>query len=619
MSEYSEQQFVALVQKAEADASNDLNAYKTRLAIFAVLGYAVIFTVLILLLVLVGGTVAIAFLSTSLALLLIKKKIIFVILIAIWTFLKALWIKFDPPVGYTLKRELCPVLFAEIDELTKTLDALKIHQIILDEHLNAAVVQHPRFGVLGGQQNTLILGLQLLLALSPQEMRSVLAHEFGHLSGNHSRFSAWIYRIRLTWHRVMLAFDDSNSFGAKLMRRFFDWYAPKFSAYSFALARNNEYEADRVAVELTSPDVAAKALVNVYATAPYIDQVYWDVFFRQADEMPEPPGRPYEGLADFLKETPISRDELVARINTEMAVETHYADTHPALKDRIDAITSDNVIPDPPANNAAEIWLGSHYQEALDKFDQDWLGHNQARWKDRYDYVTDANKAIKEYKNKSLDELNYDELWDFATWVNEFEGIDASLPIYRAYQTRDPESIGAAYYIGKILIGQKNEEALGHLKIAFGNPNTLEDAAQWGYDFLKQQGEDEKAEVWREEALQVNQVHREAYQEREQVTPEDYIEPAVISDELLEDIKRQLSAHKNVGAVWLAQKVLKHNPNNPAYVVAFRPRGFYMSIDSVMAKVSEALEIDADIFVVSLWGNTKKLGKKIKKIGTKIL
>lgn len=332
MSEFNEEGFIELVKKAERDSFNNITLYKTRLALFALLGYAVIFTVLTALIVLVGGTIGIAFISSSLALLLVKKKFIFIILIAIWTFLKALWIKFDPPTGYILDRDDYPELFTEIDNLTKTLDALKIHQVILDEQLNAAVVQHPRFGILGGQKNTLFLGLQLLLALSPQEMRSVLAHEFGHLSGNHSRFSGWIYRIRLTWHRIMVAFEDSDSFGASLMRRFFDWYSPKFSAYSFALARNNEYEADNIASELTSANVAAKALVNVYASAPYIDQDFWGEYFQKADEMPEPPTRPFEGLADFLKSSPISRKELIARIDKELETETHYADTHPSLR-----------------------------------------------------------------------------------------------------------------------------------------------------------------------------------------------------------------------------------------------------------------------------------------------
>ena len=40
-----------------------------------------------------------------------------------------------------------------------------------------------------------------------------------------------------------------------------------------------------------------------------------------------------------------------------------------------------------------------------------------------------------------------------------------------------------------------------------------------------------------------------------------------------------------------------------------------MSFESVMAKVAGTLEFDADIYVVSLWGNTKKL-RNIGNINT---
>ena len=619
MAVLTEESFVELVQKAEKDAEQNINAYKIRLALFALVGYAVIFTVLVLLLALVGGIIAIALISSSLAILLIKKKLIFVILLAIWTFLKALWIKFDPPEGYTLKRKEYPELFAEIDDLTKALDALKIHQVILDERLNAAVIQHPKFGVLGGQQNTLFLGLQLLLALSPQEMRSVLAHEFGHISGNHSSFSGWIYRIRLTWHRVMVTFESSGSVGALLMRCFFNWYAPRFSAYSFALARNNEYEADKVSAKLTSPDIAAKALVNVHATAPYIEEKFWNEYFKKAEDMPKPPHGPYEGLAKFLKNTPLTREELAERINKELEVKTHYSDTHPSLKDRVNAISSGDVMPDSFETNTAEIWLGKKYQYVLYRFDRSWMRENQENWKNRHEYVTHAKKTLEEFKDKPLDELSDEELWNFAGWTSEFNSDEAALPLYRSFQKRDPDSVGAAYCIGRTLISQKDEEALSHLMVAFNSPDTIEDAAQWGYHFLKQQGKDEEADNWWKEALTLNQVYQEAYAEREQVSPDDEYGQPVINDDLFDKIMMTLSEHRNAGSAWLAQKVLKHDNGDPVYVVTFRPKGFYWSFEEVMKKVAGTMKVDANVFVVSLWGDTSKLGKKIKRSGIKII
>lgn len=532
--------------------------------------------------------------------------------------MKALWIKFDTPQGHVLEREKYPNLFEELDSLTTTLNALTIHQVIIEDTLNAAVIQHPRFGLFGGNKNTLFLGIQLLLALSPAEMRSVLAHELGHLSGNHSRFSGWIYRVRLSWFRIMDAFENSDSFGAGLMRRFFNWYAPKFSAYSFALARTNEYEADQVAARLTSADTAAKALINVYAQAPYIDGEFWNTYFKQADDRPSPPIPPYEGLAQFLKQTPISRQRLLENIKQVMQEETHYADTHPALRDRVEAITHDAVLPDTFDVNAAESWLGTGYQDILTRFDRDWMARNEENWKNRYDYVETARRVLAKNRDVDPNTLNDDELWELSQYKDEFEGDDAALAVYQCYQQRHPDSVGAAYYIGRILSARGDVSAIEHLRIALNHPNTLQQAGQWGYQLLSEQGNEGVAEKWWQEVLQVNEGQRISAQQRESICLSDTLRTPDIDDSLLQSTVDLLKAHRNAGACWLAQKEIQDD-GAPVYIIAFRPRGFYWSFNKAQAAVAEALTVDADVFVVCLWGDNSKLAKKVKKAGIKIV
>ena len=75
MAEMSEDQFIELVKKAEREAGENIGMYKTKLALFAVLGYVVIFSIIVCLVVLVGGTLATAFISSTLFILLLKKKL----------------------------------------------------------------------------------------------------------------------------------------------------------------------------------------------------------------------------------------------------------------------------------------------------------------------------------------------------------------------------------------------------------------------------------------------------------------------------------------------------------------------------------------------------------------
>ncbi len=619
MSINSEEDFIRIVKKAEQDASNNLSLYKTKLALFGIIGYLVIFTVLIVLVVMIGGLVGIAMVSTSLFLLLVKKKLIFAILFAIWMLIRSLWVSFEAPKGRILKRKEYPELFEQIDTLTKQIDSLKIHKVILDERLNAAVVQHPRLGILGWHENTLFIGLQLLIALSPEEMQSVLAHEFGHLSGNHSRFSAWIYRVRLRWQQVMDTFDKTSSWGARLMSRFFNWYAPQFAAYSFALARNNEYEADGISAELTTPEIATKALVNVYATSPYIESNYWDQFYEFADKLSEPPHAPFEGLADFLADNPLSQDEVLAKIKAEMQIETHYSDTHPSLKDRVDAIGAAPQLPVAPKINAAKAWLGKQYQAIMQEFDQKWLDDNQEQWKNRHEYVTKAQTKLKEFSQQEHSALNDEDLWNYAFWTHEFSRDDTALPLFMSYQERYPQDTDAAYFVGRLLLNRNDAGGIDHLRVALKDPNRIEDAARAGYSYLMEQDKEVEADAWWQESLKHSDAQAAVRHERDNISENDEIISPDIDDELLRQLKDNLRQHPKVSKAWLAQKVLKLSPERPIYVVAFAPKGLSRSYGAMQQDVAESLNVTGEIFVVCKNGDTKAMAKKVKKMGRRIL
>ncbi len=619
MSMDTEEKFVEFVKQAEQDAAASPNSYATKLALFALLGYVVIFSVLIALLGLAGGLVATAFFSTGLFLLLLKKKLIIAVVFGIWILLRALWVKFDPPQGYTLKRSENPELFAELDELSRQLEALKIHEVILDSSLNAAVVQHPRLGVLGWHRNYLIIGYQLLLALSVEEARSVLAHEFGHLSGNHSRFSGWIYRVRISWMKVMAAFEGAQSWGARLMHKFFNWYSPRFDAYSFALARSNEYEADLIAAELTSPETAAHALVHVHATAPYLNEYYWNNFFRYADERPRPPHAPFKGLSDFLLESPLTRNDMLERIDAEMAVVTHYADTHPSLKDRVGALGIEPFVPSPPEINAAQSWFGARNKQIMEHFDREWTQKNQDDWRQRYEYVSNAKSQLREFSQCRMEDLSDEDLWKFAYWTEEFVSDEAAIPLFQAYQERYPEDPDPAFFIGRTLLGQGNPEGLEQLRHARKSANLVEQTAHIGYDFLKSQNQDEEAETWWQDSISQYEIFIAAQKERDGVDTSDKLIRPEIRDELLQQLISSLRKQSEVGKVWLAQKVVKHFPEDPVYIIAFSTKRFHFSYETIQTKVADELDVEGVFFVACKSGETQALAKKVIKAGVSIL
>ena len=81
----------------------------------------------------------------------------------------------------------------------------------------------------------------------------------------------------------------------------------------------------------------------------------------------------------------------------------------------------------------------------------------------------------------------------------------------------------------------------------------------------------------------------------------------------------ELKKQKKVGKAWLGQKVVKHDPKRPVYVIAFSIKGFKLSADQIIDRVIEKTTIVGDFFVVCKSGQTKKIARKVINIGERIL
>jgi Zn-dependent protease with chaperone function len=327
-------EFVALIQSLEATSARDTTAYRLRLGALAVLGYAYIAFVLLVLLGLIAGVIALTisirrFYAGEIKLLIFLGILVFV-------FIRALWVVIPPPQGIVLTRQQVPALFALLDELFASLRVPHIHRVLLDGDFNAGVVQMPRFGLFGWTVNYLTLGLPLLSAISPEQFTAILAHELGHLSERHGKFSVWIWRARETWDRLQSSLSGEGG-GSWLISHFLNWYAPYFHAYAFVLGRAQEYEADRYAAQLTSPATISDALLATVVRDKYLDKAVWDTLLKQMQATAAAPTDIYQRLTGALRE-PMPGDDAGRWVRLALARNTDYDDTHPALHDRIAAL-----------------------------------------------------------------------------------------------------------------------------------------------------------------------------------------------------------------------------------------------------------------------------------------
>jgi heat shock protein HtpX len=153
-----------------------------------------------------------------------------------------------------------PELFAIIQNVANAAGERMPEAVYLIPEENAYVGE--RGGRLGfGAHRIMGIGLPLLQTLSVDELRFVIAHEFGHYVSGDTRFSNWIYTARAAVIR------SSNTFlfhwAAHLL---FQVYANLFLRVTLSVARRQEFVADATAARITSPETAASALRAINST-----------------------------------------------------------------------------------------------------------------------------------------------------------------------------------------------------------------------------------------------------------------------------------------------------------------------------------------------------------------
>jgi Zn-dependent protease with chaperone function len=255
---------------------------------------------------------------------------------------RALWIELPEPKGVPIKRDEAPELFRVIEEARRKLDTAPIHSVQFDWYLNAAFTQRPRFGIFGWTKGYLTIGLPLLLGLSAENLRALLAHELGHFSRNHSRFASWIYSVNQTWeqflHECRLRTGDANAIFVSLGM----WYLRELRAHSFMLARTHEYEADQYTAELCGEAHAAQSLLQLSVVTRFVGERFWPAIWRESKLQAAPPADVFVRMKMAIENGWSSTDDAEWR-KQALADKADFFDYHPSLSERLSTATIGSV------------------------------------------------------------------------------------------------------------------------------------------------------------------------------------------------------------------------------------------------------------------------------------
>lgn len=558
--------FVHMVRMSEIASAENSSAYRRSVAAFAALGYAWVLGCLVLALGMVAWALP--------PLLEGRFKFGFVMVLIsgltlLWTSLQALWLRSDAPDGVEITAVEAPALFEALERIRRKIKGPHIHHVYLNDEFNACIRQQPRYGLLGGAVNHLTIGLPLLMALDRQRFLAVLGHEYGHLRGDHGRFAAWIYRTRMAWMRMHQGLGDDGNVVAAASNAFMRWYLPRFAARSFALARQDEYEADRIAGRLVGREVAAAALIEIEVRGTWMERHFWERHWSKAADHPVPVG-PYRSLRKRLARMPepaFANDALRQALKRLSNVD----DTHPGLRDRLESLEAPPILPEWSGGSAMEL-LGDDAKRWISHFDKQWCRDHATEWKQHHAWLAQVRERVQKLTAQQA-QSNADEMVELARLSRHLDPRAPVQPLYALALQRSPGHAGALRGLVQSLPDEDRQGKLQCLEQLWdGDGDSRWWAARTALAELEtsRTGMEHDAAAYKQWRKRLERAQEAEDRAWEELSGASLFARAVrhdLSPFEQTELTTQLARYRNVARAWLVRKQLREFPRRRAYLL----------------------------------------------------
>ena len=296
---------------------------------------------------------------------------------------------FSPPSGLELDERRFPRLFELLKELGNAYGHPRIDRVVLRDRFDVRIVKTPRGGFSFTTRHTLVIGLPLLLTLSPIDVHVLIARRIGQLAGRKSRLNSWLYYLRDLWVQYLSYFNSRRPWLARPLCSFFRWYVPRYRALSLGAVRRSELRADLYAMQVINDRDTARAISGQVVVDDYLLRTFWPNVVETARSAMKQEKMPHAHMADLFQGG-LPADEMDALLKRAAVKRSNPGSTMPSLSERLDNIGHRKPLPlKPMAVSAAQFYLGAACAQCIKLIDK------RASQKVRSTVIEQANRNVE--------------------------------------------------------------------------------------------------------------------------------------------------------------------------------------------------------------------------------
>jgi Zn-dependent protease with chaperone function len=555
----SQDSFQALVNRLETAWCGRPEGLLRHTVGWVTLGYAALAAPVLAGFTLLAAGVALSILYQSLAATIFAALIALAGLALAVFVLGCLRVRFVPPEGLVLEEKDHPELHRLLDELGDLAGGVRFHRVILDPEMNSSVVQNPRLGVFGWYRAHLVIGLPLMEALPPDELKAVLAHEIGHLTRADGKTCAWLHRTRETWERVVNRFSANGC--CPVFGDFFRWFWPRFNSRVVVLSRFSELAADRFAAQAVSPGVLASGLRRLAILGKRVDREFWEPLDRAVDDGSELPRDVMDRLSEVVRR-PLEPSQATAWLTEAVASPVESTDSHPGLAARLAALG----LPADP-QDALPPALAGEMSSADQLFTPAFLDHSRRHFSRMWLEEASEGRARRARRQGLEQAADTRKAWNRIANLARLDGLEKVQPEVMTLLQRHPAHSGALFMRGSHLAEKSDPQACEFLERATSDPTIASRALEVLERVHTSHGREKEAAHVKERALQHDLELRAALVERSRLNACDCFFPHDLCDSDHLALRDLLTSEPAVMRAWLATKEVRHFPRWPLVVL----------------------------------------------------
>jgi hypothetical protein len=410
-------------------------------------------------------------------------------------------LRFRLPGAEVLENSEAPELFDSVEELRAQYGSAPIHRVVLTDRYDIEVIRTPRYGFPFLFTNTLMVGMPVLLTLTPRQFRVLLARRIGQFSTRDGGPGSWLYALLRVWPQYLEETTASPTPVDWLLWAFFRWYVPLLRRLSMRAAVQAELDADVCALHAINDEAVAEALAAAMLRERFLAQAFWPELEPARPGTRQPRSFPYGRMTQAVQG--LSPAEAQRWLEKVLSSSGRTGD-RPALRARLENIGHSAVpSPGPLDGTAAEFCFDSSLAAQIKRMDSAWFRNIMPVWNERYTLRQRALQRLKALAAKGRSgPLGTEEARDYAALAERLLPPSQASAVHRQLVSMGIPDADLNLRIGRYLLSRGDEKGVAALeRAAAHDKGCAMSAARLLAQYFTKRGQPEAASHYLKQAL----------------------------------------------------------------------------------------------------------------------